>query len=101
MSLVFKPYVEHLLHVYTRLCDCVYTLQIELKVKSGYGDDNYAHTCLSQVAMETTIGNSNPDLWKYVTPNALFEGIRVVIANRLATSGWSWMNYFSDFSMGT
>ena len=51
--------------------------------------------------METTIGNSNPDLWKYVTPNALFEGIRVVIANRLATSGETWTNYFSKFNMGT
>ena len=51
--------------------------------------------------METTIGNSNPDLWKYVTPNALFEGIRVVIANRLATSGETWTKYFSMFNMGT
>lgn len=54
-----------------------------------------------QVTMETTIGNSNPDLWKYVTPNALFEGIRVVIANRLATSGKTWTDYFSKFNMGT
>ena len=51
--------------------------------------------------METTIENSNPDLWKYVTPNALFESIRVVIANRLATSGKTWTDYFSKFNMGT
>ena len=35
--------------------------------------------------METTIGNSNPDLWKYVSLSALFEGISIVIANRPAT----------------
>ncbi len=51
--------------------------------------------------METTIGNSNPDLWQYVTPDNLFEPVRVTIANRLAVTGQEWSQYFSEENMGT
>lgn len=51
--------------------------------------------------METTIGNNNPDLWQYVTAENLFEPVRVVVANRLATNGQQWAAYFSEENMGT
>jgi len=52
--------------------------------------------------METTIGNSNKSLWKYVQPlNSMFEGIRSMVANRLATSGGEWAELFSRFNSGT
>lgn len=51
--------------------------------------------------METTIGNSNPDLWKYVTPESVLEGIRSVVANRLSTSGSQWASIFSAYNSGT
>lgn len=51
--------------------------------------------------METTIGNNNADLWKYVTPSHLFEPVRAVVANRLARSGLEWATYFENENMGT
>jgi len=52
--------------------------------------------------METTIGNSNASLWQHVQPlNSLFEGIRSMVANRLATSGEEWSKLFSRFNSGT
>ena len=50
---------------------------------------------------ETTFGNSNPELWKSVTPECVFEGIRNVVANRLATTGREWCDYFSMHNSGT
>jgi len=65
------------------------------------GDDFYVISS-GLVAMETTIGNSNNDLWQNVQPLAtIFEGIRNVVANRLATSGKQWTDLFSKFNMGT
>ena len=52
--------------------------------------------------METTIGNSNPALWQYVKPSSVFEGIRSVVANRLAKSGYEWADTFdSGYNSGT
>lgn len=65
------------------------------------GDDFYVISS-SLVTMETTIGNSNKSLWKYVQPlNSVFEGIRSMVANRLATSGGEWTELFSRFNSGT
>ena len=65
------------------------------------GDDfNVIATGLSVI--ETTIGNSNKDLWKYVTPNAgVLEGIRATVANRLATTGKHWAKIFTKENLGT
>lgn len=51
--------------------------------------------------METSIENLNPDLWKYVTPKSVFENYRVIVANRLATSGQEWTKIFSQYNSGT
>lgn len=51
--------------------------------------------------METSIENTNPDLWKYVTPKCVFENVRVVLANRLSTNGKEWVNNFKVDNSGT
>lgn len=53
------------------------------------------------VVIETTIGNSNTALWKYVTPQTNFYWVRNLVANRLATSGPDWSKWFSLFNSGT
>ncbi|XP_061115760.1 putative phospholipase B-like 2 [Conger conger] len=65
------------------------------------GDDFYILSS-GLVALETTIGNSNPALWKYVTPKGtVMEWLRNIIANRLAESGKHWAAIFSKYNSGT
>ena len=47
------------------------------------------------------MGNYNPALWKYVVPRSVFEGLRTVVANRLATFGKEWTDIFSRYNSGT
>lgn len=55
-----------------------------------------------QVALETTIGNNNPALWKYVEPRgSVLEWLRNIVANRLARSGPEWATVFRHFNSGT
>ena len=54
-----------------------------------------------QVTQETTIGNSNPDLMKYIQPKSVLEWVRVTVANRLANSGMSWSSIFERHNSGT
>ncbi|XP_039094570.1 putative phospholipase B-like 2 [Hyaena hyaena] len=54
------------------------------------------------VALETTIGNRNPVLWKYVQPrDCVLEWVRNVVANRLALDGDAWADIFQKFNSGT
>ncbi|XP_068095783.1 putative phospholipase B-like 2 [Hyperolius riggenbachi] len=65
------------------------------------GDDFYLLSS-GLVTLETTIGNSNPDLWKYIHPkNSILEWLRNIVANRLATKGQEWANIFSKLNSGT
>ncbi|KAK7087515.1 putative phospholipase B-like 2 [Littorina saxatilis] len=64
------------------------------------GDDYYLLSS-GLVSMETTIGNSNPGLWSFVRPTTVLEGIRSVVANRLAKSGKEWVDTFSLLNSGT
>ena len=64
------------------------------------GDDFYMMSS-GLVTTETTLGNSNPALWQYVVPETVFEGIRNVVANRLACSGKIWSEVFSHHNSGT
>ncbi|GBM34367.1 Putative phospholipase B-like 2, partial [Araneus ventricosus] len=52
-------------------------------------------------AMETTIGNGNASLWKYVTTETILEWQRSIIANRLAKNGKQWVTLFSILNSGT
>uniref|UniRef100_A0A8C7BAM6 Phospholipase B-like n=1 Tax=Neovison vison TaxID=452646 RepID=A0A8C7BAM6_NEOVI len=54
------------------------------------------------VTLETTIGNRNPALWKYVQPkDCVLEWLRNVAANRLALDGDAWADIFKRFNSGT
>ncbi|XP_069848073.1 putative phospholipase B-like 2 [Dipodomys merriami] len=54
------------------------------------------------VTLETTIGNKNPALWKYVQPEGcVLEWVRNIVANRLAVDGDSWTDTFKRFNSGT
>ncbi|XP_004410430.1 PREDICTED: putative phospholipase B-like 2 isoform X2 [Odobenus rosmarus divergens] len=54
------------------------------------------------VTLETTIGNRNPALWKYVHPkDCVLEWLRNVVANRLALDGDAWADTFKRFNSGT
>ncbi|KAF4086684.1 hypothetical protein AMELA_G00087190 [Ameiurus melas] len=65
------------------------------------GDDFYILSS-GLVTMETTIGNSNPDLWKFVKPQgSVMEWLRNIVANRLARSGKEWVDIFSQYNSGT
>lgn len=55
-----------------------------------------------QVTLETTIGNRNPSLWKYVQPgDCVMEWVRNIVANRLAVDGDTWAETFKRFNSGT
>ncbi|XP_068679671.1 putative phospholipase B-like 2 [Montipora foliosa] len=65
------------------------------------GDDFYMLSS-EMVSQETTIGNSNPDLWKYITEKGIvLEWMRVIVANRLASSTQEWVELFSKYNSGT
>uniref|UniRef100_A0A8C3X5I6 Phospholipase B-like n=1 Tax=Catagonus wagneri TaxID=51154 RepID=A0A8C3X5I6_9CETA len=54
------------------------------------------------VTLETTIGNRNPALWKYVQPKGcVLEWVRNIVANRLALDGDAWADIFKRFNSGT
>ncbi|XP_078410184.1 putative phospholipase B-like 2 [Cetorhinus maximus] len=65
------------------------------------GDDFYIMSS-RLVALETTIGNNNAQLWKFVQPiGSVMEWLRNIVANRLAKSGAEWAGIFKDFNSGT
>ncbi|XP_038075350.1 putative phospholipase B-like 2 [Patiria miniata] len=65
------------------------------------GDDYYIMGS-GLVSMETTIGNDNPDLWKYVkSKGTVLEWMRTLLANRLANSVMEWTDIFSKYNSGT
>ena len=52
--------------------------------------------------METTIGNSNIDFLAFIKPaGTVLEGIRNMVANRLATIGATWADIFERYNSGT
>ncbi|XP_060577603.1 putative phospholipase B-like 2 [Ruditapes philippinarum] len=64
------------------------------------GDDYYLISS-GLATQETTIGNSNPAIYKYVTKSTVLEGIRTMVANRMATTGNNWAETFSLYNSGT
>ncbi|XP_033098666.1 putative phospholipase B-like 2 [Anneissia japonica] len=65
------------------------------------GDDFYVINN-GLVTLETTIGNSNPILFKYIQPEGkMFEMIRNMVANRLASTASEWADIFTKYNMGT
>lgn len=65
------------------------------------GDDFYILSS-GLVTLETTIGNKNAALWKYVQPKGcVLEWVRNIVANRLALDGDTWADIFKRFNSGT
>ena len=55
-----------------------------------------------QAVTETTIGNNNKDLLKYIRPTAgVLSWIRVQVANRISTSALKWVQIFRKQNSGT
>jgi hypothetical protein len=65
------------------------------------GDDYYQMAPSMLVNLETTIGNDNPALWKYVVPQSVFDWQRNMVSNRLAHSGAEWAATFTKYASGT
>ena len=67
-----------------------------------YSGDDFYLISTGLAVTETTIGNSNKDLWKFVKPKGqLLEGVRTMVANRLAINGKQWSKLFSKRNSGT
>ena len=64
------------------------------------GDDFYMLSS-GLATMETTNGNMNSDLWKFVVPESVMEGVRSVVANRLALTAEDWCQIFEVYNSGT
>lgn len=64
--------------------------------------DDYYLLSSGLVVLETSIGNYNQDLWKYVVADKIvFEFIRNTVANRMARNGKEWTEIFSAYNSGT
>jgi hypothetical protein len=66
-----------------------------------YSGDDFTVISSGLTTLETTIGNSNASLWPLVVPESVLEGIRSVVANRLATNGQEWTSLFESHNSGT
>ncbi|XP_018496110.1 putative phospholipase B-like 2 [Galendromus occidentalis] len=64
------------------------------------GDDFYI-TSSRLVVSETTIENNNPDLYEFTNPHTVPSWIRNTVANRLASSGREWAQYYAYNNSGT
>lgn len=53
------------------------------------------------IVTETTIGNSNTDLWKHVTSDTILYWVRLMVSNRLAYTGQDWAKLFALHNSGT
>ncbi|KAH7978594.1 hypothetical protein HPB49_006029 [Dermacentor silvarum] len=64
------------------------------------GDDFYL---LSNglALMSTGIEVHNNSLYRFITPNCVFEFVRAIVANRLATSARDWIDIYSKNPSGT
>ena len=67
-----------------------------------YSGDDFNVINSGLCVIETTIGNNNKDLWKYVKPRGgVLEGIRATVANRLSRNGYHWSKIFARYNSGT
>lgn len=67
-----------------------------------YSGDDFTLSSAGLAITETTIGNSNKDLWPLVKPHGVvLEGFRSMIANRLSKHGKTWAKIFARRNSGT
>ncbi|KAH6922906.1 hypothetical protein HPB50_020104 [Hyalomma asiaticum] len=64
--------------------------------------DDFYLTSAGLAVTETSIENSNPDLWLFLDPEASpLTWVRAMVATRLATSGKEWVDIFARKNSGT
>ncbi|ESO82430.1 hypothetical protein LOTGIDRAFT_223334 [Lottia gigantea] len=67
-----------------------------------YSSDDFYVTSAQLMIMETTNPTNNNSLFNDIKPEGIiFEGIRNQIANRLASTGYEWVQAFSRYNSGT
>ncbi|XP_054714812.1 putative phospholipase B-like 2 [Uloborus diversus] len=67
-----------------------------------YSGDDFYLISSGLAAIETTIGNGNSSLWKFVTPKGtILDYQRNIVANRLAVTGAQWTELFGIMNSGT
>ncbi|XP_003386071.2 PREDICTED: putative phospholipase B-like 2 [Amphimedon queenslandica] len=64
-------------------------------------EDDYYIMSSRLVTMETTNGIMNKTLWDFISPQSVLEPVRVMVSNRLASSGEEWCKTFKPFNSGT
>jgi len=67
----------------------------------GSNDDYYLMNPSKMVVTETTLTSFDMKIYKDVTTASVLYWMRVIVANRVATDGASWLKYFSLFNSGT
>uniref|UniRef100_A0A7I5E8X6 Phospholipase B-like n=1 Tax=Haemonchus contortus TaxID=6289 RepID=A0A7I5E8X6_HAECO len=73
---------------------------------SGYpgvitSNDDFVLTSARLAILETTIGNNNDRLLRYITPKTIMCWIRTQVAHRTSSTGLQWAKTFSKFNSGT
>ena len=63
--------------------------------------DDFYYLDSKLVVMETTNSNFNDTLYDLLNPETLLTWVRVMLANRLASSGEEWINIFKKENSGT
>jgi hypothetical protein len=63
--------------------------------------DDFYMLSSGMAILETTIGNFNDNLWKCVTPETLSYWTRIIVANRISTTGQEWCETFELYNSGT
>ncbi|XP_065892307.1 putative phospholipase B-like 2 isoform X2 [Dysidea avara] len=66
-----------------------------------YSGDDFYEISSGLVTLETTNGNYNDELFQYINPHHVLEGIRTMVANRIASNGSEWCSQFSQYNSGT
>jgi len=62
--------------------------------------DDYYELSSQLVVMETTNNILNNDLFDLITPQSLFSGQRVRVANMMANDGEQWYHIVSKYNSG-
>ncbi|GAB6033389.1 Putative phospholipase B-like 2 [Chamberlinius hualienensis] len=63
--------------------------------------DDYYLISSGLTTLETTLNIYNDSLLEYIQPQSVLEGFRVMLANRLAADGETWVDLFTKYHSGT
>jgi hypothetical protein len=63
--------------------------------------DDFYLTSSNLTILETTIGNSNVNLWQFTKPDTILYWIRSLVSSRLSKNGLEWSQWYSFYNSGT